>query len=239
MFAADWSNTEVHLQHGDLKQIYANNAKRKTTIFTLQHASGWNYGDNFFFFDHLNYNGDNDSDGDELYGEWYSNFSLSKLSGNSLSVGPISDIGLIAGLNFAPEVDTLYYLPGLRLSLDLPGFVFANLDITAYIQDSDLLPKEDNSYMIDFNWAYPFTIGKASFSIEGHIEYIAASDTANSGKRESWLLAQPQFRYDLGKTLMKVENKVFIGIEYQFWQNKLGDKNTDENAAQLLAVWRL
>ncbi len=31
---------------------------------------------------------------------------------------------------------------------------------------------------------------------------------------------------------------VGLGIEYQYWQNKLGDKDTDESVVQALAVWR-
>jgi hypothetical protein len=29
-------------------------------------------------------------------------------------------------------------------------------------------PAEDDSFMIDFNWAYPFSVGNQDFSIEGH-----------------------------------------------------------------------
>ena len=235
--AADWSVTEVQLQHGDLKQAFINE-NRSTTILTLQHASGWTYGDNFFFFDHLNYSAEAGGDGDELYGEWYSNFSLGKITGRDIGFGLVRDIGMIAGFNFAPEVDTLYYLPGVRFALNLPGFAFANLDITAYIQETDLLPKEDDSFMVDFNWAYPFRVGNAGFSIEGHVEYIEGADNDAGGKRESWVLAQPQVRYDIGESLLDRPETLYIGIEYQYWQNKLGDGNTDESTVQALAVWR-
>ncbi|OZG73957.1 hypothetical protein BTA51_09260 [Hahella sp. CCB-MM4] len=235
--AANWSVTEAQMQHGDLKQAFVNE-DRSTTILTLQHASGWAYGDNFFFFDHLNYSNEAGGDGDELYGEWYSNFSLGKISGKDLSFAFVRDLGVIAGFNFAPEVDTIYYLPGIRLALDLPGFAFANLDMTAYIQDSDMLPKEDDSFMVDFNWAYPFSIGSAAFSVEGHVEYIDGAENDAGGERESWILAQPQVRYDIGKSLFSQPDSLFIGIEYQYWQNKLGDKNTDENTVQALGVWR-
>jgi hypothetical protein len=50
--AAIWSNTELHLQFGTLDTpAFAGGGDQSTTIFTLQHASGWKYGDNFFFFD--------------------------------------------------------------------------------------------------------------------------------------------------------------------------------------------
>ena len=55
-------------------------------------------------------------------------------------------------------------------------------------------------------------------------------------KRRARLLAQPQFRYNLGKTLA-FDNPLHIGIEYQYWRNKLGDRDTDESVVQLLLVW--
>ncbi len=32
---------------------------------------------------------------------------------------------------------------------------------------------------------------------------------------------------------------LFVGIEWQFWMNKPGDKETDENSVQALLVWGL
>ena len=55
---------------------------------------------------------------------------------------------------------------------------------------------------------------------------------------ESWILFQPQIRLDLGEALGNESGKLFVGIEYQYWKNKLGEKGTDDNTAQLLAVWR-
>jgi len=260
--AADWSSTEMHLQYGDLEKAFQGGGSDAetggTTIVTLQHASGWKYGDNFFFFDYLNYGqtdfeaANGESSTTELYGEWYSNFSLGKITGNDLSFLFVKDLGIIAGFNFAPEVDTHYYLPGVRFALDLPGFAFANLDVTAYIQDTasnvggGVSIDEDDSYMVDFNWALPFKIGSTSWSLEGHVEYIHGADTdvlvsgvgkVDNGERESWILAQPQLRMDMGEVLWNEAGRLYVGIEYQYWDNKLGDKDTDESVVQALAVW--
>lgn len=45
------------------------------------------------------------------------------------------------------------------------------------------------------------------------------------------LLAQPQLRW-------RVTERVRMGIEYQYWMNKLGDGATDENTVQALLVWQ-
>ena len=250
--AENWSVTEAQLQNGDLKQTGTNGGDRDTTILTLQHAGGWKYGDNFFFADFLSFDkGDaGTSNGSELYSEWYSNFSLGKITGREIKFGPIKDLGVIAGFNYAPEVDSWWFLPGVRFELDLPGFAFANLDITSYINQSNaddnatgfVIKDEGSSYMVDFNWAYPFKIGSTSWSLKGHAEYIDGRSQVNTfGEVElkSHILAQPQLRFDLGETLFNTPEKLYIGIEYQYWKNKLGEDGLKDNTAQFLAVWRM
>jgi len=249
-----WGNTEVQLQaFGELERV-GTGGTADTTIITFQHAGGWEYGDNFFFVDHSRYSVNNDAnfpveDSSEFYGEWYSNFSLGAITGNSFAFGPVKDIGIVAGLNFAPEVDSMWVLPGVRFSLDLPGFAFAQIDVTGYMHQGGgsatspvfTVVDEDSSFMIDFAWAYPFKIGSTSWSIEGHLEYIdGRGQTNNFGttELESWILFQPQVRLDLGEVLGNKAGKLFVGIEYQYWKNKLGEKGTDDNTVQFLAVWR-
>lgn len=233
--AADWSNTELHIQFGELDiPSFAGGGSSDHTIFTLQHASGWKYGDNFFFFDMLNSDSPAFQDQDS-YAEWYTNFSLGKIKGEKVSFGFVNDIGLIMGFNWAADAKVRKYLPGVRFSVDIPGFAFANVDVMAYIDDSEGVarggaPKEDDSFLVDFNFKRPFKIGEENFSVEGHIEYAGERDNEFGGKVESWIFAQPQFRW-------YPNDNVAVGIEYQFWNNKLGDAATDESAVQALFVW--
>lgn len=245
LVAADWSITEIQYQNGKLNAPeFAGGGDADTNIITFQHASGWAYGDNFFFMDHLdddNPDGFNDQD---WYGEWYSNFSLGKITRKTVGAGPVKDIGLLMGFNWAADAKVTKYLPGIRLSWALPGFAFFNSDLTAYIDDSAGIaqggaPAESNSWMLDLNWAYPFSIGKQDFSIEGHMEYIASRDNEFGAAVSHWILAQPQIRWDMGKALFDVRGRLFAGVELQYWQNKLGDAATDEKAIQLLIVARL
>ncbi|MCP3962220.1 MAG: nucleoside-binding protein [bacterium] len=232
--AAIWSNTELHIQFGTLDTpTFAGGGEKDTKIFTFQHASGWKYGDNFFFFDVIDADGSGFNDL-EIYGEWYPYFSLGKMSGKKVGGGKIKDIRVITGLNYSADANVLKYLPGIGLSMDFKGFAFFNIDITAYIDASDGVssggaPAEDDSFMIDLNWARPFKEGK--FSIEGHIEYIGERTNEFGGEVSEWVLAQPQFRF------YPMEN-LAIGIEYQYWMNKLGDSETDESAVQALLVWK-
>tara|TARA_B100000446_G_scaffold101980_2_gene95497 strand:- start:1915 stop:2700 length:786 start_codon:yes stop_codon:yes gene_type:complete len=238
--ALDWQTNEIHVQQGVLDiPSYAGGGSEDVFIGTLQHASGWKYGDTFAFVDYSQ----GSDQGHDIYGEIYANFSLSKISGKDVSFGIVKDVGILAGYNYGKEGGVRKYLPGVRLALDVPGFSFLNVDTTAYIDDNmggggDRAPTEDDSFMVDINWAYPFSLGDHSFSIEGHIEYIGSRDNEYGGKVSHHVLAQPQIRYDLGKTLMGQSDKLFVGVEFQLWQNKYGDNATDERATQFLGVYR-
>jgi len=242
--AFDWSINELYYKYGKLDTpSFAGGGSAHTHISGLQHASGWKYGDNFLFVDYLN---DDDSDSfndSDWYGELYLNFSLGKISQRDLRIGPVRDIGILFGVNAGGDSKVLKYLPGLRISWALPGFTFLNTDIFAYIDDNAGLddggaPAEDNTYFIDINGAYPVVIGEHVFSIEGHIEYLGESTNELGLERSDWLLSQIQFRYDLGKQLLDNKDHLYVGIEWEYWINKLGDEKTDENAVQALVVWR-
>lgn len=241
--ALEWSITELHYQRGNLDApSFAGGGKAGTNILTFQHAGGWKYGDNFIFVDFIDDSRQDGFNDDDVYGEAYFNFSLSKVLDAPVCFGPVKDVGALAGLNAGADAKLLKYLPGMRLSWDIPGFTFLNTDFTAYIDGSrgagsGGAPKEGDSFYIDANWSYPFRIFSRGFTIEGHMEYIGERTNEFGGKVSGWFLAQPQFRYDIGSEFGYPEH-VFIGIEWQIWINKLGDARTDENAAQLLAAWR-
>ena len=240
-----WRATEVHFQYGKLDApLFAGGQSSYTQVLTFQHRSEWEYGDNFFFIDLYNdgiLDGFND---DDVYLEWYPNFSLGKILGRRVGFGRISDVGVLAGINYDADVNFLKWLPGLRFSWDLPGFAFFNTDFTAFIDNnagiqSGGVPATTSTFMVDLNWALPFSIGKHDFSIEGHAELIGDRRNELGDRVSWWFLAQPQFRYDAGKTLFGSPDKLFVGVEWQIWINKFGDAQTDENTLQALVVWRL
>ena len=238
--AAEWSNTELHLQAGRLDvPAFAGGGSADHRVYTFQHASGWKYGDTFFFVDVLDSQESGFQDFD-AYGEAYANLSIGKLGGERgkpVAFGPVSDIGLIGGVNWAADANVRKYAAGVRLAFGFYGFAFANLDVMALLDSSEGIasggaPSEDHTILVDFNFARPFKVGETDFSIEGHIEYVGERTNELGGEVESWILAQPQLQWHVNRRLA-------IGIEYQFWMNKLGDGSTDESAVQALLVWEL
>lgn len=253
---------ELHWQYGDITHAYQGASEaavaNNSHVITFQHASRWEHGTHFMFLDGKFFSATANEqqqglgDDQQIYGEWYSYFSGESLLETDWQWGVVKDIGPLLGFNWANEVNSYYYLPGLRVQLDLPGFQYANFDVMAYIQGRDSITrtrsriKEESSLAVDFNWAYPFTIGNSQWYLQGHIEYVVSADkriTSASGvvidtTRHGWLLAQPQLRMDVGEWLGGTPKRWFAGIEYQYWRNKLGDSDTDESVVQALVVFR-
>jgi len=243
--AALWSSTELHYQHGrlDTPSFIPGADDSSTSIFTIQNATGWKHVDLFVFVDIIDDRDDDGFNDSDLYGEMYVASGIGTWRGADLNWGPIRDLGPVIGLNVADDAKVRKYLPGIRLYWTAPGFAFLNTDITRYIDDSRGVahggaPSEDDSFMVDVAWAYPFDIGAQSFSIEGHMEYIGSRTNEFGGRVSHWILAQPQFRWDAGKAFFDRPQKLYLGVEWQYWRNKLGDPDTDESAVQALAVWK-
>ncbi|MYB06837.1 MAG: nucleoside-binding protein [Gemmatimonadetes bacterium] len=226
----------MHFQYGSITNPFAETSTG-TVVLTLQHASFWRFGDNFFFVDLMEDGvGDGFNDKD-AYGEWYSNLSLRKLGGRDLGFGPFADFGIFAGVAFGADANVLQWLPGARIAWNLPGFVFLNTDFMMAVDGTDGLdggspPERDSRFGIDINGLFPFDLGSQSFSITGHAEYFVATTDELGNDVPASILAQPQLRWDIG-----AENGLFVGIEYQYWSNKLGTE-VSESVVQALGVWQ-
>ncbi|WP_105215640.1 nucleoside-binding protein [Pseudoalteromonas sp. T1lg22] len=238
--AATWSQTQLHVNYGDFKNPFTKK-EAGTSIVSLQHASGYSLGDNFFFIDIINDDLEDGYQDSDFYGELYSNFSYSKISGNQIELGPLKDVGFVMGFNAAGDANVMKYLPGVKLDWQVEGFDFFSTLVTAYIDDSDGVgsggaPTESDSWMLDLAWGAPFSIGEQKFYFTGHVEYIDERDNEFGDKVKSWLLAQPIVQWDLGHALQMPEQTLMLGVEWQYWHNKLGT-NTTESVPQIHLAW--
>ena len=230
------AQTEVHFQYGSHTNPFAETSTG-TAVVTFQHASFWRFGDNFFFIDVLDDGGNDGFNDKDAYGEWYSNFSLGKISGRDLAFGPFADFGLFMGVAAGMDANVLQWLPGARVAWNLPGFIFLNTDFMLTVDGTDGLdagspPHQEGRLVIDINGLFPFNLGSQSFSITGHAEYAAGTTDELDNDVPASILAQPQLRWDIGG-----QNGLFVGIEYQYWSNKLGTE-VNESVVQLLGVWQ-
>ena len=93
-----YSNWDMQVLHGNQFREPGNPNEVAKGIVTFENSSGWSWGSSYFFVDILRSDG-SDQHATEVYSEWYPSASLSKLSGNSLSAGPLRDVSVTLGLN--------------------------------------------------------------------------------------------------------------------------------------------
>ena len=240
--AAASAQTEFHYQYGKFVNPFTG-TRAYASVLTVQQASRWSLGDSFYFIDFTDDGGADGFNEKSYYGEWYPTLSLGRVSGRRIGAGPIRDVAIVSGFNFGSDADIFRYVPGGRLSWSVPGFFFLNTDFGAAIDRSSGVaqggaPRTGTSFVFDVNWGAGFDIGRQSFLFTGHTKFMGATTNELDRAVKPSLLAQPQFGWDLGKALTGHPNQLFLGVEYQFWWNKLGVDDGD-NVAQLWVMWRM
>jgi len=216
--SAEWSDTEVQLLYGNGFEL----GPAEREIITLQHASGWRYGSNFFFFDIVRPFASDTT----IYGEWYSRFSLRRIAGKDRASGLLGDISASVAINAGNGFRA--YLAGTTLHFNAPRFNFLMLDVMVY----DDRAREGATYIVTPAWDLPFEIGRAKFRFRGFIDLIGAEGDF------SWqLLTQPQLLIDVG-SVWGDTGRFWAGVEYQYWKNKYGIENVQETVPQIMIMWR-
>ena len=240
--AAAAAQTEFHFQYGRFVNPFSGE-RHYARVLTFQQASRWSLGDSFIFLDWTDDGGADGFNEKTMYGEWYPTLSLGRVSNRTIGAGPIRDVALVGGLNFGNEANIFKVVPGGRLSWDVPGFFFLNTDFGAAIDKSSGVarggaPKTGVSFVLDVNWGAGFDLGAQSFLFTGHAKYMGAATDELGHRVKASLLAQPQLGWDVGKATTGHAGELFLGVEYQYWGNKLGVDDGD-NVAQLWLMWRL
>ncbi len=223
--AFDWSSSNLQLLYGNDFEL----GDRSRTTLTVEHAHGWQYGQNFFFVDTV-YRGDI---GIEIYAEVYAYLSLSKTTGVKVGLGPVNDVSVMAGINIdnKPEHDNFKaYLAGLSFDLGNSRFDYLQLDVAVYKDDS-----VSGKYGWQFTpvWSIPFSIGDLRLKFRGFTDF-RTGNTNRSGNFH--VLAQPQMLIDVGDLAGWKRDKLYIGTEYSYWSRKFGLRGVEESTVQGMII---
>lgn len=226
--ALDWSSTDIQYLHGG--GYLLGSAERD--IVTVEHASGWQYGQNYLFVDTIHHRDGQDPVSWEAYGEAYAYLSAGKIFASSFAFGSVKDIGMTFGFNAGSQpvaAPFRAYLAGGSLQFDWPVFQFLQIDLLAYRNER----LASTAFQVTPSWELPFSIAGAQFRFRGFMDYIAAG---GAGPAET-ILFQPQLLLDVG-TYAGGANHFLLGFEYQYWHNKFGLAGIEESLPQALMMLR-
>lgn len=200
----------------------------RLTTFTAEHFGSYKAFEQFGFAD-FSYN--HDVEDFEIYTEWYPKLDLSYFINGNLQWGPLSKVLLGGGINalvLNPD-DFFIILGGPVWQFDVPGFNLFQLETYVY-QDVDF----STSYQLTFSWDVPLPISEnIILRTRGFID-----DIGSYGTYARQLVAQPQLLIDIGNFWENPE-RLFVGIEWRYWNNFLGQKGVTESIPQLEIFYQL
>lgn len=190
---------------------------RERTIITIEHANKWKYGDFYAFADIIFPDGDSV----QAYGELSPRLSLEKTTGYNPGLPFIEDL-FIAGTYEKGDGNIRRYLAGVGTDISVPGFSFVKVNV--YWRQDPL--RSGSTYQTTLIWKRSFDLGKTSFVTEGFADFAGSEGDFSANQ-----LIVPRFLLDVG-ALAGHKNRLFAGIEWQYWNNKFGVLDADESVIQ-------
>ncbi|WP_319783828.1 hypothetical protein [Oceanisphaera sp. IT1-181] len=261
--AANWSDTFVGYRYGTEFTEPTIDSKVKKHILSLTHASGYDYGQNFFNVDLLQSNSadpandttggnafaPNDNKGAfEAYVTYRHQLHLGKVFNQDFSFGPVKEVAVTAGFDantkntqFAPRKQMIVVGPTLKF--DVPkGFLDFSVLYAHERNHNGFKPvgQRDitfNDYTIyNLTWGLPFELGVVPMKFQGFGNWATAKGQGTTDEQ----LVRTSLMVDAGKLAFNKDNTVWVGVGYEYWRNKFGNQDgigTDTDAATVNLEW--
>ena len=238
-----WQDNSLSYLYGEnFQRMNFNGEEQRTqTTFTFEHASGWAWGDLFYFLDYVradnvqsrgsfaNGSFEQDDKNSFYYMEFSPRISLSWLTGQDLSAGPLKDVK--AAFTYEKGEGgpgTENYLYGLGFDWDVPGFAYlkTNLYRVKINNHTFFADSNSNGYatQLTVSAAYPFSLGEQDFVVDGFVDWRSPSRDAGT---QTSVGSSIQVKWDAGKALFGKERQLYVGTEINMWRAKYGVKPVD------------
>jgi len=241
--ALDWSDNAISYRVGNAFREPFNPNEIRKNVFAFTHASGYQYGSNYFNLDLLQSDendpralGDNDG-AQEAYLVYRHTLDIGKIRGSDLKFGAVRGVGLTLGFDWNTKHDVGYnsrkrmLVAGPTLMWDVPGFLNTSLLLLRESNaPSGAFPpisgvRERYTYdlhpMLSASWGIPVS---RLWSFEGYANYIGSKGVDEvGGDTGPETNVDMQMMFDVGAAMGRKKNMFRIGIEYQYWNNKFGN----------------
>jgi len=218
-----WADNSVSMLYGSDYTLTPNADETNTlTTLTLEHVSGHSWGGLFYFVDrHVG-----ESNFEETYAEFSPKFTLV-----SFEDSIVKSVNAAFTYEFSSNSGGFNqdnYLYGVGADLAIPGMNFASVTYY-YSQRNNTFDNGDNDHQLTLTYGW----SSGNFNIDGFLDYSTGTED-----HDSEMNFTPQLTYNLGPAL-GTQNKVKVGVEYSYWNNKFGSKfveddDRDQNAISLL-----
>ena len=218
--AATFSSTKIELLYGQDFLRGVDGAEIDEATFTIANATGFTWGDSFFFADVNGINDTEDTGG--IHMEFSTRYRFWEAKQSYIIK---SAYGIIqADITSNTFVEKLVPMIGASIDWEIPGFNF----FKSHLQYRDDPKKKGSSVQFTLVWNLAFILAEQNFSFEGFADWTQGEGEGVGS--ESNLLMQPQL-------LWMINKNIALGIEYQYWKNRLGIEGLNEKVPQIMARW--
>lgn len=215
--AATFSSTKVEALYGFDYKRGPGFSETDEAILTIANATGFTWGDSYFFLDTTNVDDVDQTGGTHI--EIGPRYRFWKAEGD----GAVKSFyGIVqADIDSNRFTQKITKMAGVSLDWNVPGFRF----FKTHVQYRDDPTLDGSSVQFNLVWNKGFKIGDENFSFEGFADW-----TSSEGTGASNLLMQPQLVWHATKHFG-------VGIEYQYWKNRIGVEGVDEKSPQIMVRW--
>lgn len=225
-FGACSNALSVTYRSGSLSYLYGDNYLVETTrqqTITFEYVLAVDWGDMFMFIDAKHF----EQSESGLYGEFSPRINLYKFDSKHL----------ISKITFATTFErgkngVKSNLFGFGLDFNSNNFRY----LTANLYQRNSPNQPGRGYQITSTWAYATDVAEIPILIDGYIDWTFSSDETSTN-----LHINPQLKLDM-KQCLGGTHQWYLGIEYDYWKNKFGIKDstnfeTNQNTWSLLIKW--
>ena len=236
--ALEWMNNSVGFRYGQQFTNPNNPDAFSKRIYSVTHASGYQYGSNFlnldvFLSDSRDPRKGTDHGGSEVYAGYRHQLYASRVFDTPLGTGLIKDYALTLGFdanrnnNFASAKKRALVLgPTLKFNtvgvLDLSLMYYKERNHSGIPGAKESDHTFDDTYLLNLTWMRPFEIGSHAAKFQGFINHVGnkgedfhGRDTAAETLMRSALMVAVR----PGK---RVTPNLYLGVGYEYWHNKFG-----------------
>ena len=249
--AVDWSDTFIGYRYGEQFREPNNPNEIAKHVLQLGHVNGYSLGQNFINLDILKSDSNDPaknsrSGATEFYLTYRHQLQFGKAFGKDMSFGPVKDVALTAGFDLNTKNTIVsprkrLFVIGPTLRFDVPGFLDVSL-LAGRESNRNQLGKEtrnidfDPQLILSTSWGIPFEVGSTSMKFQGFLNYLSEKGKDYNGVNTApETLMRTSLMVDVGKMANGRKNQFYMGIGYEYWNNKFGYSNrsvTDNSRKQ-------
>ena len=207
----------------------------KQRTVSLEYASGYRWGDTFTYLDTTFFRGDERTF--SLFGETSTRWSVMD-SDEDRSNQAVTDVLVAASLEFGSGTVETFTL-GPSVDLNVAGFDYLHLGLMRRESLNRSGFNNSDGWQFVPTWSLTIPAGRSEWVIDGFAKWIFATDHSDYHPNFQF---NPQIEYNIGRHLFRPDARVYLGIEYYYWSNKYGVKDSsvadsDQHAVSFLAKY--